>query len=49
MIGAERRGWVGLNGLAGAISTDLKDRLPGQRKTQQEKLALLVATMLEVR
>lgn len=39
----------GIERLAGAISADLKDRLPGQRKTQREKLALLVATMLEVR
>jgi hypothetical protein len=39
----------GIERLAGAISADLKERLPGQRKTQREKLALLVATMLEVR
>lgn len=39
----------GIERLAGAISADLKERLPGQRKTQREKVALLVATMLEVR
>lgn len=39
----------GIERLAGAISADLRGRLPGQRKTQREKLALLVATMLEVR
>ncbi len=39
----------GIERLAGAIAVDLKGRLPGQRKTQREKLALLVATMLEVR
>ena len=39
----------GIERLAGAISSDLKGRLPGQRKTQREKLALLVATMLDVR
>ena len=35
--------------LAGMITTDLEQRLPGQRKTQPDKLALLVATMLQVR
>jgi len=39
----------GIEHLAEAISADLKARLPGQRKTQREKLALLVATMLDVR
>src|SRR5438132_5361698 len=39
----------GIKHLAEAISADLKARLPGQRKTQREKLALLVATMLDVR
>jgi hypothetical protein len=39
----------GIEILAEAISADLVVRLPGQRKTQREKLALLVATMLDVR
>ena len=39
----------GIERLSEAISADLKGRLSGQRKTQREKLALLVATMLEVR
>jgi DDE family transposase len=39
----------GIERLSEAISADLKSRFPGQRKTQREKLALLVATMLEVR
>jgi hypothetical protein len=39
----------GIEQLAEMITTDLEQRLPGQRKTQRDKLALLVATMLEVR
>jgi len=39
----------GITRIADRISADLKQRLPGQRKTQREKLALLVATMLDVR
>ena len=39
----------GIERLSEAISADLKGRFPGQRKAQREKLALLVATMLEVR
>lgn len=39
----------GIASLAETISADLKARLPGQRKTQRDKLALLVATMLDVR
>jgi hypothetical protein len=39
----------GIEVLAEAISVDLQARLPGQRKTQREKLALLIATMLDVR
>lgn len=39
----------GIEILAEAISADLQARLAGQRKTQREKLALLVATMLDVR
>ena len=35
--------------IANSIGADLKQRLPKQRKTQREKLALLVATMLDVR
>src|SRR3954467_5447981 len=42
--------WMsGIEQLAEMITTDLEQRLPGQRKTQRDKLALLVATMLQVR
>ena len=34
---------------AEGIKADLKQRLPGQRKMQRDKLSLLVATMLHVR
>ncbi len=43
---------VGTSGIAvwaEGIKADLKQRLPGQRKTQRDKLSLLVATMLQVR
>jgi hypothetical protein len=40
---------VVLTGFAGQIRDDLQRRLPKQRKTQREKLAVLVATMLEIR
>ncbi len=43
---------VGTSGItvwAEGINADLKQRLPGQRKTQRDKLSLLVATMLHVR
>ena len=39
----------GIELLAGSIGEELRRRLPGQRKTQREALALLVATMLDVR
>src|SRR5512144_3350725 len=39
----------GITHIAQRIGADLKQRLPKQRKTQREKLALLVATMLDVR
>ena len=39
----------GIELLAGSIGEELRGRLPGQRKTQREALALLVATMLDVR
>ncbi len=39
----------GITRIADSISADLKKRLPKQRKTQRGKLALLVATMLDVR
>ena len=39
----------GIEQLAEMITTDLEQRLPGQRKMQRDKLALLVATMLQVR
>jgi hypothetical protein len=39
----------GIGQIADSISAELKQRLPHQRKTQRGKLALLVATMLDVR
>src|SRR3712207_6430240 len=39
----------GIEQIADSIRADLKQRLPHQRKTQRGKLALLVATMLDVR
>lgn len=39
----------GLQVLAEGISQELRRLLPGQRKTQRVNLALLVATMLDVR
>ncbi len=39
----------GIELLAGGIGEELRRRLPGQRKMQREALALLVATMLDVR
>ena len=39
----------GIKGLANGISEEMRRLLPGQRKTQRENLALLVATMLDVR
>src|SRR3954470_8375496 len=39
----------GIEQLAQTVATDMEQRLPGQRKTQRGKLALLVATMLQVR
>ena len=39
----------GITEIAESVSSDLKHRLPKQRKTQRTKLALLVSTMLEVR
>src|SRR3954471_19469228 len=39
----------GIGPIADSISAELKQRLPRQRKTQRGKLALLVATMLDVR
>ena len=39
----------GIKHIADSISAELQQRLPGQRKTQRGKLALLVATMLDVR
>jgi hypothetical protein len=40
---------TGIKEIAESLSSELKRRLPKQRKTQRTKLALLVATMLEVR
>jgi hypothetical protein len=40
---------TGIEEIADSISAELQDRLPRQRKTQRTKLALLVATMLDVR
>ena len=39
----------GIKHLSQGIIEDLGRRLPGRRKTQREKLGLLVATMLDVR
>lgn len=39
----------GIEQLSIRIIEDLANRLPEQRKTQRDKLGLLVATMLEVR
>src|SRR5690242_20830282 len=39
----------GIETIAHSISAELRQRLPHQRKTQRGKLALLVATMLDVR
>jgi hypothetical protein len=39
----------GITRLAEIIAKELLRRLPRQRKTQRENLALLVATMLEAR
>jgi len=39
----------GIERIAGGISEELRRRLPKQRKTQRESLALLVATMLNAR
>ena len=39
----------GIEHVAGSIGVVLKERLPWQRKTQRENLALLVATMLSER
>jgi hypothetical protein len=39
----------GIGQIADSISAELQHRLPRQRKTQRGKLALLVATMLDVR
>lgn len=45
------RTWVmdGIIGLAAGIAEEMRRLLPKQRKTQRENLALLVATMLDVR
>jgi hypothetical protein len=40
---------TGITEIAESISSELKRRLPKQRKTQRTKLALLVSTMLDVR
>ena len=39
----------GITEIAESLSSELKRRLPKQRKTQRTKLALLVSTMLDVR
>src|SRR3954466_15475347 len=39
----------GITEIAASLSAELRQRLPRQRKTQRVKLALLVATMLDVR
>ena len=40
---------TGIKEIAESLSSELKRRLPKQRKTQRTKLALLISTMLEVR
>src|SRR3954454_12664389 len=40
---------TGIKEIAESLSSELKRRLPKQRKTQRTKLALLVSTMLNVR
>ena len=47
--GPWKRIMTGIEEIADSISAELQDRLPRQRKTQRTKLALLVATMLDVR
>ena len=39
----------GITEIAASLSAELEQRLPKQRRTQRVKLALLVATMLDVR
>ena len=39
----------GVDVWAEGVRAELKKKLPGQRKTQRDKLGLLVATMLHVR
>ena len=39
----------GIEAIAATIGVDLQRRLPGQNKKQREGLALLTATMLDVR
>ncbi len=39
----------GISRIAQSIGEEFKLKLPGQRKTQREKLALLIATMLDTR
>jgi hypothetical protein len=39
----------GVKGIAAGIAEELQRLLPGQRKTQRANLALLTATMLDVR
>jgi hypothetical protein len=39
----------GIEAVAASVSADLVRRLPRQNKKQREGLALLVATMLDVR
>ena len=39
----------GITEIAASLSAELKQRLPKQRRTQRDKLAVLVATMLHVR
>src|SRR4051812_19866551 len=40
---------TGIKEIAESLGSELKRRLPKQRKTQRTKLALLVSTMLNVR
>jgi hypothetical protein len=39
----------GIGAIADSIRAELRQQLPHQRKTQRGKLALVIATMLDVR
>ncbi len=49
IVGEACEGVSGINAVAAGLVDELRRRLLQQRKTQRANLALLVATMLEVR